>query len=130
MIILVGMTDETDPGLVNVNELMSFEFVPGEVPPRRPCHIGLAPTEESVEDALELLVNVPPRFPEYCHKVDAVPGGSVFAISRTILKRLVADPRLAIVNPLVTNDLAAEFETTSQPTIHEVTGKPSPTEPV
>ena len=124
------MSDVMDPGLDIENEVINCEFVPGEVPPRRPCQSGFIAKEDKVEAEVELLVNVPPRFPKYCHVGVPDTVGSAFEISSTILYRLVAEPKLAIVNPLVTKDRSAALETRSQPTIQEVTGKPSPTEPV
>ena len=83
--------------------------------------------EEMVEAELELLVKVPPKFPEnLVWPVVAM----AFGISNKMLNRLVAEPRFAIVKPLVTKELESDLETRSQPTIHEVTGYPSPTDPV
>lgn len=123
---LSGINVETDPGLENVKELNNCELTPGETPARRPCQIGFAPMEEMVEAELELLVKVPPKFPEnLVWPVVAM----AFGISNKMLNRLVAEPRFAIVKPLVTNELEVKLDARSQPTIHEVTGYPSPSDP-
>ena len=82
--------------------------------------------EEMVEAELELLVKVPPKFPENFHRPVVE---RAFGISNKMLNRLVAEPKFAIVKPLVTKELESDLEARSQPTIHEVTGYPSPTDP-
>ena len=75
--------------------------------------------EEMVEAELELLVKVPPKFPEnLVWPVVAM----AFGISNKMLNRLVAEPRFAIVKPLVTKELESALEARSHPTIQEVTG--------
>ena len=114
-----GRDQVVAPGLVNVKSRNNSEFAPGDVPPRRPCHNGLLPYEESMAGDEVLLVKAPPRFPE---NVQRFPAGAASTTSNVILKRRVVLPKFAIVKPFVTNDLELEFEARSQPTTHEVTG--------